>query len=149
MPRQSLVEYFQPDSRPAREIAVVWKRGYRTYRLTFRELLQAAHRFSFAIRSRGVVRGYRVILWGENSGDWVAAFLGCILQCAVAVPMDAIAEKSFAQRVVDQAGVKLVLADQDRPRLERVSCTIFLDDFTNPWTGLKKLSGQSSNNASR
>ena len=42
MPRQSLLEYFQPDSRPPREIAVAWRRGYRTIRWTYSELLQTA-----------------------------------------------------------------------------------------------------------
>ena len=46
MPRQSLLEYFQPDSRPPREIAVAWRRGYRTIRWTYAELLQTAHQFA-------------------------------------------------------------------------------------------------------
>ena len=32
MPRQSLLEYFQPNSRPASEAAIVWRRGYRMVR---------------------------------------------------------------------------------------------------------------------
>ncbi len=104
MPRQSLLEYFQPDSRPASEIAVVWRRGYRMERWTYARLLHTAVQFAHELSARGIAKGDRVLLWGENSGEWVAAFLGCIFAGAVAVPMDAIADISFAQRVVRQAG---------------------------------------------
>ncbi|MGA9939637.1 MAG: AMP-binding protein [Candidatus Acidiferrales bacterium] len=109
MPRQSLLEYFRPDSRPSKEIAVVWRRGYRTIRWSYGELLGTATGFAEILRSRGVGKGDRVLLWGENSGEWIAGFLGCLLQGAIVVPMDAIAEKGFARRVAEQAGVKLAI----------------------------------------
>jgi long-chain acyl-CoA synthetase len=105
MPRQSLLEYFQPESRPPREIAVAWRRGYRTIRWTYPELLQTAHQFAKDLASRGITKGDRVLIWGENSGEWLAAFLGCLFAGAVAVPMDAIADPNFAARVARQAGV--------------------------------------------
>ena len=100
MPRQSLLEYFQADSRPAGEVAVVWRRGYRMERWTYSRLRRTAVQFAHELSARGIAKGDRVLLWGENSGEWIAAFLGCIFAGAVAVPMDAIADKSFAQRVV-------------------------------------------------
>jgi long-chain acyl-CoA synthetase len=115
MPRQSLLDYFRPDSRPREEIAVVWRRGYRTVRWSYGDLIRAAQHFARALESQGVAKGDRVLLWGENSGEWVAAFLGCIFRGAVAVPMDAIAEKSFAQRVVDQSGARLAIIDRGSP----------------------------------
>ncbi len=106
MPRQSLLEYFRPDSRPPREIAVAWRRGYRTIRWTYAELLQTAHQFTKDLTSPGVTKGDRILIWGENSGEWLAAFLGCLFAGAVAVPMDAIADRNFAIRVARQAGVR-------------------------------------------
>jgi len=107
MPRQSLLEYFRPEARPRDEIAVAWRRGYRTIRWSYGELLRTALAFAEVLRSRGVGKGDRVLLWGENSGEWIATFLACMFQGAIAVPMDAIAEKGFARRVAEQAGVKL------------------------------------------
>src|ERR1700751_425198 len=107
MPRQSLLEYFQPESRPPREIEVAWRRGYRTVRWTYAELLRNVYRFASELASRGVAKGDRVLIWGENSGEWLAAFLGCLFTGAVAVPMDAIPDKKFAARVGQNAGVKL------------------------------------------
>ena len=116
MARQSLLEYFQPESRPTSEIAVAWRRGYRTVRWTYAELLGAAHAFAQELASRGIAKGDRVVLWGENSGEWLAAFLGCLFAGAVAVPMDAIAEKGFASRVAREAGVRLAVVGREISR---------------------------------
>jgi long-chain acyl-CoA synthetase len=113
MPRQSLLEYFQPESRPPREIAVAWRRGYRTVRWTYAELLRTAHQFAKDLASRGVAKGNRVLIWGENSGEWIAAFLGCLFAGAVAVPMDAIADRNFAACVVRQAGVRMAAVGRE------------------------------------
>jgi long-chain acyl-CoA synthetase len=113
MARQSLLEYFQPASRPPHEIAVSWRRGYRMVRWTYAELLQKAHQFTKDLASRGIAKGERVLIWGENSGEWLAAFLGCMFAGAVAVPMDAIADRNFVARVVHQAGVCLVAAGRE------------------------------------
>jgi long-chain acyl-CoA synthetase len=128
MPRQSLLEYFRPDSRPSKEIAVVWRRGYRTIRWSSGELLGMAARFAEILRSRGVGKGDRVLLWGENSGEWIAAFLGCLLLGAIAVPMDAIAEKGFARRVAEQAGVELAIVGYGLPSPLDESRTVLLEE---------------------
>ncbi|MGB9242757.1 MAG: AMP-binding protein [Candidatus Acidiferrales bacterium] len=113
MPRQSLLEYFQPQSRPPREIAVAWRRGYRTIRWTYSELLQTSHQFTKDLTSRGIAKGDRVLIWGENSGEWLAAFLGCLFAGAVAVPMDAIADPNFAARVARQAGARAAAVSRE------------------------------------
>jgi len=131
MPRQSLLEYFRPDSRPRDEIAVVWRRGYRTIRWSYGQLLVAAMSVREMLRSRGVGKGDRVLLWGENSGEWIAAFLGCMFQGAIAVPMDAIAEKGFARRVADHADVKLAVVGRGLTSPLGDSETLFLEDIGN------------------
>jgi len=78
-------------------------------RWTYADLLRAATQFAHRLEERSVAKGERVLLWGENSGEWVAAFLGCLAHGAVAVPMDAIADANFAHRVAAQAGVKLAV----------------------------------------
>jgi long-chain acyl-CoA synthetase len=115
MPRQTLLEYFQPDSRPAGEIAVAWRRGYRMARWPYAYLLGTAQQFAHELQARGIASGERVLLWGENCGEWVAAFLGCIFSGALAVPMDAIADPSFAKRVAQQAGVRFAVVSRGIP----------------------------------
>lgn len=98
-------------------------------RWSYAVLLRTAQQFAYELRSRGISRGDRVLLWGENSGEWVAAFLGCIFSGAVAVPMDAIAEKSFATRVAQQAGVRFVVAGRDLPPLDATIPAMYLEDL--------------------
>jgi long-chain acyl-CoA synthetase len=129
MPRQSLLDYFGPSSRPPEEAAIVWRRGYRTVRWSYADLLGAGHRFARTLQNRGVAKGGRVLIWGENSGAWIAAFLGCLLRGAVAVPMDRIADIGFAQRVAEQAGVQLAVMDRALPALKVVPTTIWLEEL--------------------
>jgi long-chain acyl-CoA synthetase len=109
MTRQSLLEYFGEDSRPFNEAAVVWRCGYRTVRWSWGGLRAAAVRFAVGLEARGIAKGDRVLIWGENSGEWVASFLGCLLAGAVAVPMDVTADAGFAGRVAAHVGVRLAV----------------------------------------
>jgi long-chain acyl-CoA synthetase len=129
MPRQTLLEYFQPDSRPADEIALAWRRGYRMVRWPYAELLRTAQQFAHELQARGIAPGDRVLLWGENCGEWVAAFLGCIFSGAVAVPMDAIADQSFARRVAQQAGVRFAVVSRQIPSAGLSVPSICLEDL--------------------
>jgi long-chain acyl-CoA synthetase len=140
MPRQSLLEYFQPESRPPREIAVAWRRGYRTVRWTYAELLRSGYRFAGELASRRVAKGDRVLIWGENSGEWIAAFLGCLLAGVVAVPMDAIADRKFAARVVRQAGVRVAAVG-------RGLAVGASDEFSVPIVELESLHGAAGQKA--
>ncbi len=129
MPRQSLLEYFQPTSRPTQDVAIIWRRGYRNARCTYGGLMGSAAYFASELEVRGIGKGDRVLLWGENSGAWVAAFLGCLIRGAVAVPMDAIAEKTFAERVAQQAGVRLAVLGRGLSSSGLAEATVCLDDI--------------------
>ena len=59
----------------------------------------------------GLQPGDRVLLWGSNSVEWVAAFFGCILRGIVAVPLDAAGSLEFAQRVVAEVQPRLLVGD--------------------------------------
>jgi long-chain acyl-CoA synthetase len=58
-----------------------------------------------------------VLFWGENSPEWIAAFYGCMLRGAVAVPLDLKSASDFAARVQDQVSAKLLLTDLDQANL--------------------------------
>ncbi|MGC1685483.1 MAG: AMP-binding protein [Candidatus Acidiferrales bacterium] len=124
----SLAEYFKSDSRPSREIAVVWHSGFRTDRWSYGTLLSVASQFARELESRGISRGDRVLIWGGSSGEWLAVFLGCLLRGAVSVPMDAIASPEFARRVADEAKVRLAVIARDLPAIEGIP-TLTLDDL--------------------
>jgi long-chain acyl-CoA synthetase len=124
----SLADYFRADSRPGREIAVVWHRGFRTERWSYAKLLTVASQFARELEFRGIASGDRVLIWGGSSGEWLAAFLGCLLRGAVVVPMDAIASPEFARRVSDDARVKLAVISRDLRVLDGIPAVV-LDDL--------------------
>lgn len=92
--------------------AFVYHRGYRTPRWTYRQTAELAFRFARELERRNISKGDRVMLWGHNSPEWVAAFIGCMLRGAVAVPMDKISAPGFMQRVAQDVQAKLVVCSQ-------------------------------------
>src|SRR5215831_18827168 len=106
---QSLAEYAQLHFSLGEETAFVTRRGFRTLRWSYRQMAELAFRVARELESRSIAKGDRVMLWGENGGEWVAAFFGIMLRGAVAVPMDKIASPDFAQRVAADVDAKLII----------------------------------------
>src|SRR5262249_56271547 len=86
----------------AAEIAVAHQRGLRVARWTYGRLAQTACQFARELESRGIGKGDRVLFWGENRPEWIAAFFGCLMRGAVAVPMDEQSPLDFVHRVHPQ-----------------------------------------------
>jgi long-chain acyl-CoA synthetase len=105
----TLAEYPQLHLARRSEIAYVHRRGFRMLRWTYRQMAEMAFRFARELEARGVAKGDRVLLWGDNCAEWVGAFFGCMLRGAVAVPMDRIAAPDFAQRVMADVDAKLIV----------------------------------------
>ena len=74
---------------------------------TYGQVLAMAVQFSGELEARGIGKGERVMLWGENCAEWVAAFFGCALSGVVVVPMDDGASGEFAARVARQVEARL------------------------------------------
>jgi long-chain acyl-CoA synthetase len=74
---------------------------------TYGQVLELAVGFAGDLQTRGIGKGERVMLWGENCAEWVAVFLGCALRGVVVVPMDDGASAEFASRVAGQVEAKL------------------------------------------
>jgi long-chain acyl-CoA synthetase len=104
----SLVDEFRSH---AGETAVVAHRGNRRYATTYGELAELAGRFAAELERRGVVPGERVVLWGENSAEWIGVFFGCLLRGVIAVPLDAAGSSDFAGRVVKDVAPRLIVGD--------------------------------------
>lgn len=105
----SLVHEFRQH---AAQTAVVAHRGNRSYRTTYGEVANLAGRFAAELDRRSIVPGDRVILWGTNSANWIAAFFGCLLRGVIAVPLDAAGSPTFAQRILADVTPKLIAGDE-------------------------------------
>lgn len=104
------LDYF---TRHADECAYRQKHGYRTKSFTYKDVADLAFCFAHELEAREIRKGERVMLWGHNSAEWVAAFFGCALCGAVVVPMDDGGSADFARRVAAQVDAKLLVASRE------------------------------------
>ncbi len=129
MTRRSLAEYVENFRAAPRETAFVHRRGYRTVRWSYRQIAETASQVARSLEQRGVQKGDRVVLWGENCGEWVAAFYGCALRGAVAVPLDRIATPEFARRVAQQVQARVALGSREQVAQLPETASIRFEDF--------------------
>src|ERR1051326_1646403 len=114
---ESLGEFFLEHFRKhKRECAYRQKRGYRMQSFTYGDILGMAQTVARELAARNIVIGERVMLWGQNFAEWVAAFFGCALHGVVVVPMDDGASLDFALRVSRQVEAKLLVGSREHAR---------------------------------
>ena len=107
---ESLAEFFlEHFSAHPEETAYRQKRGYRMEAFTYGDIVRTAQAFAGELQRRGIAKGDRLVLWGENSAQWVAAFFGCVLRGVVVVPMDDAASVDFVSRVFQQVQARLLV----------------------------------------
>jgi len=110
---RSLVEYLGHFLQGGQEPAYVQRRGYRTGRWSYRQVADTVFRVARELDARQITKGDRLLVWGPNSAEWVAVFLGCALRGVVVVPMDDVATPDFALRVHRQVGAKLLMCSRE------------------------------------
>lgn len=98
-------------------------------RWTYREVAEAAWQVARELEARGAGPGDRVVIWGDNSAEWVAAFFGCVLRGAVVVPMDRVATPDFARRVAQQVAAKLAIVSRGLASPVGDAPALLLDDL--------------------
>jgi long-chain acyl-CoA synthetase len=113
MARRSVAEYLDNFLQRGKQCAYVQRHGYRTVRWSYRQVAETSFQFARELSARGIGQGDRVLLWGSNSAEWVAAFFGCAVAGAIVVPMDDAALSDFALRVYRQAGAKLMVGSRE------------------------------------
>jgi long-chain acyl-CoA synthetase len=90
---------------------VVRYQGNRRRVTTYSDIARLAGRFAALLVQRGIRSGDRVLVWAENSAEWIAAFHGCLLRGVLAVPLDAAGTAEFAARVAADVNPALAVGD--------------------------------------
>ncbi|MGC2059899.1 MAG: AMP-binding protein [Candidatus Sulfotelmatobacter sp.] len=144
---ESLAEFFMANFQAHRsERAYGQRRGYRMEWFTYGQVLEMAFQFSLELEARGVGKGERVMLWGENCAQWVAAFFGCALRGVVVVPMDDGASVEFAGRVARQVEARLWVCSRKHATEYATFAgsvpVVVLEEFRIPALSLQKAQGQ-------
>src|SRR5512136_2430362 len=80
MGRSSLLSYLENFEKHGSATAYAFRRGYRTERWSYGRVARSACQFARLLETRGLRKGQRLLLWGNNSAEWVVAFLGSLLR---------------------------------------------------------------------
>ncbi len=128
MPRRSLNELVARFDELGPQCAYVFRNGYRTLRWSYRDIAALARRFALELQRRGIAKGERLVLWGENRGEWVSVFWGCALRGVIVVPLDRGSSQDFASAVARQVSARLLVSTRGLqiagvPHLELESLT--------------------------
>ena len=105
---ESLLNFARKYAALGGEIAVRQRRGYRMESWTYGQISEQANRVARELEARGILKGDAVLLWGENSAEWIAAFLGCLVGGVVVVPIDHASTVEFACRVSREINARLI-----------------------------------------
>jgi long-chain acyl-CoA synthetase len=120
MTRHTILRFLADCEARGGATALANRRGVRVVRWSYARLAASSYQTARELEARGVVQGDRVIVWAENSAEWVAAFFGCLLRGAIVVPLDAASAPDFTARVESQVGAKfLFVGDVDAGDLSR------------------------------
>lgn len=116
MARETLLDFFEDLARWRGDF-LVYDDGFRSWSYSYADVAGAARAFARRLERGGLVKGDKVVFWGENRPEWVVAFWGCVLRGVVVVPIDYRTSSDFLLRVRDivEARVVLVGADVEAP----------------------------------
>ena len=109
--RSSLATLVDDFRRHGRQTALVVYQGNRRMASTYAELAELSDRFAAELIKRDIHIGDRVVLWGQNGPEWMAAFFGCIQRGVIAVPLDATGSLDFTKRVIVDTQPSMIVGD--------------------------------------
>ncbi|HXJ44252.1 MAG TPA: AMP-binding protein, partial [Bryobacteraceae bacterium] len=93
--------------------------------LTYAEAAAAASGFAARLRAAGIEPGQRIIFWGENRPEWIAALWGCLLQGVVAVPIDFRSSGAIVERVARIVEARALLIGEGLTAPAGVACPVW------------------------
>ena len=79
--------------------AIRYNNGYRTFVWSYDRLLEAVSGCAAYFSRSGLVPGDRVLLWGENRPEWIAAFWAAVSRGLEVVPVDPAASIGHLQSI--------------------------------------------------
>jgi long-chain acyl-CoA synthetase len=129
MSESTLIRIVENFHARGREIAYVYRRGYRVQQWSYRQIADAARKLAQELTVRGISPGDRVFLWGDDCPEWVVSFFACVLCGAVVVPMDRAASPEFAQNVCRQVEARICLCSRAMPSVDSLLTTLTFEAF--------------------
>ncbi len=117
------------------DVAIAYRRNLRLARWSYASLISAIFQFAGELEARGVARGDRAIICGENCPEWVIAFYGCILQGVVVVPLDTQSTPDFVARICEQVRPVLFIRGMTSGGIAPALPTFILEEMSETIAG--------------
>ena len=138
MKEQTLIQIVENFRQRGPAAAFVYRRGYRVLRWSYRQVAESACQLATELNRRGITKGDRIVLWGDDCAEWVVSFFACVLRGAVVVPMDRTAALEFVRRVCNQVEPKLCIASRTQPQIDPSIPVLAFEDLPDlmaPYSG--------------
>lgn len=111
---RTLIDLFAESVRDWEDLPAVALHESASSLWSYGELGDASRRVAAYLRSRGVEKGDRVILWAANGPEWVATFFGIQLLGAIAVPLDVRSREDLLCRIEEQTQPKQLVVGREQ-----------------------------------
>jgi len=106
---QTLLEVLAEIRRLDNREALRFYNGFRTWKLTYRELYGQIGAFVAYLDRAGLQKGDRVLIWSENRPEWVSVFWGCVARGVHVVPVDYRSSVELVQRIHAEVQARLIV----------------------------------------
>jgi len=108
MNTNTLTNYFKPILYKFHDRdALIYRTGFRTIRISYLDLYDAAYRMANMFQQSGLNKGDAVLIWAPNSPEWITALLACSLTGVIAVPLDMRVQADFVRHIAGETGAKV------------------------------------------
>ena len=96
--------------------AIRYHNGYRTWKLTYRQLYRRICAFAGFLDQRSVRKGDRLLLWGENRPEWAVVFWASVARGVEVVPIDFHSSIEFVHRIQSEVSPRLIVVGDEPAR---------------------------------
>ncbi|MBA3641020.1 MAG: AMP-binding protein [Acidobacteria bacterium] len=114
MVRRTLIDVFD-DLALIHSDFIVQDDGYRSWTWTYAQVAGAARSFAARLESAGIGADDKVVIWSENSAEWIAVLWGCVLRGVVAVPVDYRSPSDLVLRISDIVDARAIVVGETVP----------------------------------
>src|SRR5580704_2868267 len=112
MTRDTLLDFFH-DFAALEDEFLIHDDGFQARHFRYSEIAARARAFAAGLRERGIGRDEKIILYGENTPEWIIAMWGCLLAGVIAVPIDYRSSSEFVDRVKDIVDARMILTGNE------------------------------------
>ncbi|HXI39646.1 MAG TPA: AMP-binding protein, partial [Bryobacteraceae bacterium] len=106
---QTLLEVLAEIRRLDGREALRFYNGFRTWKLTYRDLYGQIGGFVAYLDRVGLQKGDRVLVWGENRPEWVSIFWACMARGVHVVPVDYRSSVDLVHRIHAEVQARLIV----------------------------------------